>query len=89
MKHPTYSQIIKFLNDKESEIFKDHIEDFCFLENSGSGRNNKNIPIRLFFDSGKTLSVVVRYNLYSDNKDKIKNEYEKLKFLCSVIFYTK
>lgn len=81
MDYPSYSQIIEFLKSKEDEIFKDHIENFCFLESSGSGHSNKNIPIRLFFHAGKKLDIMLRYNLYPDNKYKIKYEYKKLKFL--------
>ena len=49
--------------------------DECFLEISGSGRNNRNIPIRLFFSNGQKKSIIVRYNLNSNNNNKIKYEY--------------
>lgn len=83
MSNLSYLQVIKFLKDNEKKIFRDQISSFCFLENNGIGRNNMNIPIRLFFYSEKVLNIAVRYGLHPDNKNKIWQEYKKLKFLNS------
>ena len=46
IKSMDYLKIVQFFKDKEREIFKNIIQDFCILE-GGGGRNNINIAIRL------------------------------------------